>query len=43
MVDYYGHQDIDFTELRARVLCHFAEHDPLVGGEPRARWSSSRT
>ena len=31
VVDYYGHQDIDFAELQARVLCHFAEHDPLVG------------
>lgn len=31
VVDYYGHQDIDFSDLGAAVLCHFAEHDPLVG------------
>ncbi|MFV0317438.1 MAG: dienelactone hydrolase family protein [Microthrixaceae bacterium] len=27
---YYGYQDIDFAELRAEVLCHFAQSDPLI-------------
>ncbi len=27
---YYGHQDIDFADLEAEVLCHFATSDPLV-------------
>ena len=30
VVAYYGAQNIDFTDLRAPVLGHFAEHDPLV-------------
>ena len=30
VVSYYGHQDIDFADLSAAVLCHFAESDPLV-------------
>jgi len=30
VVDYYGHQEIDFSELTARVLCHFADDDPLI-------------
>lgn len=30
VVDYYGLQDIDFSALRAPVLCHFADSDPLV-------------
>ena len=30
VVAYYGSQDIDFESLRAPVLGHFAEHDPLV-------------
>lgn len=30
VVAYYGSQDIDFTALRAPVLGHFAEEDPLV-------------
>ena len=33
VVDYYGLQDIDFSEMRARVLCHFAESDPLVSDD----------
>jgi carboxymethylenebutenolidase len=30
VVAYYGAQNIDFDDLRAPVLGHFAEHDPLV-------------
>ena len=30
VVSYYGAQNIDFSELRAPVLGHFAENDPLV-------------
>jgi carboxymethylenebutenolidase len=30
VVAYYGHQDMDFDDLSAPVLCHFAELDPLV-------------
>lgn len=30
VVAYYGAQNIDFTALRAPVLGHFAEDDPLV-------------
>lgn len=30
VVAYYGAQNIDFELLRAPVLGHFAEHDPLV-------------
>lgn len=30
VVAYYGSQDIDFESLRAPVLGHFAEQDPLV-------------
>lgn len=30
VVAYYGSQDIDFESLRAPVLGHFAEDDPLV-------------
>jgi carboxymethylenebutenolidase len=30
VVDYYGHTDLDFSDLRAPVLCHFATDDPLV-------------
>ena len=30
VVAYYGSQNIDFDDLRAPVLGHFAEHDPLV-------------
>lgn len=30
VVVYYGSQSIDFSDLRARVQGHFAEHDELV-------------
>jgi carboxymethylenebutenolidase len=30
VVAYYGAQNIDFDDLQAPVLGHFAEHDPLV-------------
>lgn len=30
VVAYYGAQNIDFDDLTAPVLGHFAEHDPLV-------------
>jgi carboxymethylenebutenolidase len=33
VVDYYGHTNLDVAELRAQVLCHFAEDDPLVSGD----------
>lgn len=33
VVAYYGSQTIDFTDLRARVQGHFAEHDELVGAD----------
>lgn len=33
VVAYYGHQDIDFEDLSAAVLCHFADSDPLVSDD----------
>lgn len=33
VVAYYGAQNIDFDDLRAPVLGHFAEHDPLVSDD----------
>lgn len=30
VVDYYGHQDMDFEGMRAPVLCHLASSDPFV-------------
>jgi carboxymethylenebutenolidase len=33
VVAYYGAQNIDFELLRAPVLGHFAEHDPLVSDD----------
>lgn len=36
VVAYYGHQDMDFDGLSAPVLCHFAEHDPLVSKDQAA-------
>jgi carboxymethylenebutenolidase len=33
VIDYYGHTDLDFTDLRAPVLCHFATDDPLVSDD----------
>jgi len=33
VVAYYGAQDIDFDSLRAPVLGHFAEDDPLVSDD----------
>ncbi|HKY13329.1 MAG TPA: dienelactone hydrolase family protein [Microthrixaceae bacterium] len=35
VVVYYGSQDIDFADLRARVLGHFAEDDLLVTEDQR--------
>lgn len=35
VVAYYGAQNIDFDELRAPVLAHFAEFDELVSDDDR--------
>ncbi len=40
VVAYYGLQDIDFADLRAPVLCHFAERDPLVPADAAAEMQS---
>ena len=36
VVDYYGHTDLDFADLQAPVLCHFATDDPLVSDDEMA-------
>jgi carboxymethylenebutenolidase len=35
-VAHYGLQDIDFSDMRAPVMCHFAELDPLVSADGAA-------
>ncbi|MEO1063689.1 MAG: dienelactone hydrolase family protein [Actinomycetota bacterium] len=35
VIGYYGAQSLDFDELEAEVLLHFAEHDELVGEDDR--------
>lgn len=35
VVGYYGAQSLDFDDLEAEVLLHFAEHDDLVGEDDR--------
>ncbi len=35
VVGYYGAQSLDFDEIEAEVLLHFAEHDELVGEDDR--------
>lgn len=36
VVDYYGHTDLDMAEMRAKVMCHFSDDDPLVSEDDAA-------
>ena len=36
VVAHYGTQEIDFADMRAAVMCHFAELDPLVSADAAA-------
>jgi carboxymethylenebutenolidase len=40
VVVHYGSQTIDFVDLTAPVLGHFAEHDPLVSDDERVELQS---
>ncbi len=40
VVAHYGLQDIDFADMRASVMCHFAELDPLVSADGAAEMNA---